>query len=110
MVFGIELKRFHRNDRCGDRGGWFGGSKAPAKTPMSVGEEYNVKIEDVSRQGNAGIAKIEGFVIFVNNASPGERVMVRIVKVENGYAKAEILNQNIKKEDKEQGMDANETQ
>jgi len=104
------LKRFHRNDRSGNRGGSFGGSKALRKTPISVGEEYNVKIEDVSRQGNAGIAKIEGFIIFVNNASPGERVMVRIVKVGNGYARAEILNQIIKKEDKELGMGTNETQ
>jgi predicted RNA-binding protein with TRAM domain len=82
LVFGIELKRFHRNDRCGDRGGWFGGSKAPAKTPMSVGEEYNVKIEDV----NNGIDKIEDFVNFVSNASPRERVMVRTVKVGTGDA------------------------
>lgn len=70
------MKRFHRNDRCGDRGGWFGGSKAPAKTPMSVGEEYYVKIEDV----------IEDFVNFVSNASPRERVMVRTVKVGTGDA------------------------
>jgi predicted RNA-binding protein with TRAM domain len=76
LVFGIELKRFHRNDRCGDRGGWFGGSKAPVKTPMSVGEEYYVKIEDV----------IEDFVNFVSNASPRERVMVRTVKVGTGDA------------------------
>ena len=76
MGFGIELKRFHRNDRCGDRGGWFGGSKAPVKTPMSVGEEYYVKIEDV----------IEDFVNFVSNASPRERVMVRTVKVGTGDA------------------------
>ncbi len=103
------MKRPRRHERNENKGNRFGGSKAP-KTPISVGEEYNVKIEDVSRQGNAGIAKIEGFVIFVNNASPGERVAVRIVKVENGYAKAEILNQIIKQEDKEQGMDANETQ
>jgi hypothetical protein len=73
LVFGIELKRFHRKDRCGDRGGWFGGSKAPAKTPMSVGEEYNVKIEDVNRQANNGIDKIEVFVNFVSYASPMER-------------------------------------
>jgi predicted RNA-binding protein with TRAM domain len=86
LVFGIEFKRFHRNDRCGDRGGWFGGSKAPAKTPMSVGEEYNVKIEDVNGQANNGIDKIEDFVIFVSNASPRERVMVRTVKVGTGDA------------------------
>jgi predicted RNA-binding protein with TRAM domain len=82
LAFGIGLKRFHRNDRCGDRGGWLGGSKASAKTPMSVGEEYNVKIEDV----NNGIDKIEDFVNFVSNASPRERVMVRTVKVGTGDA------------------------
>jgi predicted RNA-binding protein with TRAM domain len=86
LVFGIELKGFHRNDRCGDSGGWFGGLKAPAITPMSVGEEYHVKIEDVNRQANNGIDKIEVFVNFVGNASPRERVMVRTVKVRTGYA------------------------
>jgi predicted RNA-binding protein with TRAM domain len=87
LVFGIELKRFHRNDRCGDRGGWLGGSKARAKTPMSVGEEYNVKIEDVNRLANNGIDKIEDLVNFaIGNASPRERVMVRIVKVGTGDA------------------------
>jgi len=45
--------------------------EALRKTPVSVVEEYNVKIENVSRQGNAGIAKIDGFVIFVNNARRG---------------------------------------
>ena len=80
------MKRFHRNDRCGDRGGWFGGSKAPAKTPMSVGEEFNVKIKDVNRRENIGIDKIEDFVNFVSNTSPGERVMVGIVKNGTGDA------------------------
>ncbi len=86
MGFGIELKRFHRDDRCGDRGGEFGGSKAPTKTPMSVGEEYNVKIKDVNRQANIGIDKIEDFVNFVSNTSPGERVMIGMVKMGTGDA------------------------
>ena len=80
------MKRFHRNNRCGDRGGEFGGSKAPTKTPMSVGEEYNVKIKDVNRQANIGIEKIEDFVNFVSNTSPGKRVMVGIVKMGTGDA------------------------
>lgn len=53
----------------------------------SVGEEYNVKVEDVNRQANTGIDKIEDFVNFVSDASlGGGRVMVRIVKVGTGYA------------------------
>ena len=69
----------------GNRNGWFGGSRAPTKTPMSVGEEYKAKIEDVNRQANTGIDNIEDFVNFVN-ASPEERVMVRIVNVGTGDA------------------------
>ena len=102
------MKRFHRNDRCGDRGGWLGGSKARAKTPMSVGEEYNVKIEEMSRQG-MGVAKIDGFVILVNNTKPGDRVMIRITKVGSGFAAAEVFSQNIKK-DPMREMGGNETQ
>ncbi len=52
----------------------------------SVGEENNVKVKDVNRQANIRIVKIEDFVNFVSDASPGERVMVRIVKVGTGYA------------------------
>jgi predicted RNA-binding protein with TRAM domain len=80
LAFRIEFKRFLRNDRCGDRGGGFG-SKAPTKTPMSIEEEYDVKVEDVKRQANIGIGKIEDFVNFVSNASPGEKVMAGIVNM-----------------------------
>lgn len=54
--------------RSGNIGGIFGGSKALRKTPMSVGEEYDVRI-GVNRQGAAGTDKIKGFVVFVNNAN-----------------------------------------
>ena len=74
-------RRYERNESKGNR---FGGSKAP-KTPVSVGEEYNVKIEEMSRQG-MGVAKIDGFVILVNNTRPGDRVMIRITKVGSGFA------------------------
>jgi predicted RNA-binding protein with TRAM domain len=97
-------RRHERNEKKGNR---FGGSKAP-KTPVSVGEEYNVKIEEMSRQG-MGVAKIDGFVILVNNTRLEDRVMIRITKVGSGFAAAEIFSQNIKK-DTMQEMGANETQ
>ena len=86
-------RRHERNEKKGNR---FGGSKAP-KTPVSVGEEYNVKIEEMSRQG-MGVAKIDGFVILVNNTKPEDRVMIRITKVGSGFAAAEVFSQNIKKD------------
>jgi predicted RNA-binding protein with TRAM domain len=94
------LKRPKRYKKSGNRGGRFGGSKAP-KTPVSVGEEYKVKIEDVCRQGK-GVAKIEGFVILVDNTRPGDNVMIRITKVGNGYAAAEVFSQNIKNDIKQE--------
>ena len=97
-------RRHERNEKKGNR---FGGLKAP-KTPVSVGEEYNVKIEEISRQG-MGVAKIDGFVILVNNTKPGNRVMIRITKVGSGFAAAEVFSQNIKK-DPMQEMGGNETQ
>ena len=60
------------------------------KTPLSVGEEYNVKIEEMSRQG-MGVAKIDGFVILVNNTRPGDRVMIRITKVGSGFERPKSL-------------------
>jgi len=89
------LKRPRRYERNESKGNRFGGSKAP-KTPVSVGEEYNVKIEEMSRQG-MGVAKIDGFVILVNNTKPGDRVMIRITKVGSGFAVADVFNHNIKK-------------
>jgi predicted RNA-binding protein with TRAM domain len=100
------LKRPRRYERNESKGNRFGGSKAP-KTPVSVGEEYNVKIEEMSRQG-MGVAKIDGFVILVNNTRPGDRVMIRITKVGSGFAAAEVFNQNIKK-DPMQEIRSNET-
>ena len=96
-------RRHERNKKKGNR---FGGPKTP-KTPVSVGEEYNVKIEEMSRQG-MGVAKIDGFVILVNNTRPGDRVMIRITKVGSGFAAAEVFSQNIKK-DPMQEIGSNET-
>jgi TRAM domain len=43
----------------------------------------------------SGIAKLKGVSIFVNNTSPGDKVMVRITKVGRSYAAAEVFTQNV---------------
>lgn len=48
-------------------------------------------IEDVSRKGNAGISKIGGFIISVNDTKPGDKVTIRITKVADGYATGEVM-------------------
>lgn len=40
--------------------------------------------------GGEGIARIDGFVVFINGALPGDRILARIVKKKRGYANANI--------------------
>ncbi len=63
---------------------------APEKprTPVVVGEVYRLTIEDVGRRGD-GVAKKEGFVIFVTGAATrGMTVNAKVTKVlgNNAYA------------------------
>ncbi|MDI6724806.1 MAG: TRAM domain-containing protein [Methanobacterium sp.] len=57
--------------------------------PLNEGEEYDVKIEDVGRDGD-GIARIEGFVVFVSGAKLGDEVKIRVTSTRRNFAFAEI--------------------
>ncbi len=57
---------------------------------MRVGEQYKVKIEKLSNLG-LGIAKIDGMVIFVENACPQDELLIKISKVNKNFANANIL-------------------
>lgn len=63
----------------------FGGPK-----PVEVGKEYEVDIQETSRRGE-GIARIQGFVIFVPNTKPRDHVKVRITRVGDRFATAEVV-------------------
>ncbi|MEP6575751.1 MAG: TRAM domain-containing protein [Nitrososphaerota archaeon] len=83
------MKRPRRYEKDDKKGNHFGGSKAP-KTPISVGEEYIVIIEEMGKQG-VGVARLRGVSILVNNTNPGDKVMVRITKVGRTFAVAEVF-------------------
>ncbi|HEX6562023.1 MAG TPA: TRAM domain-containing protein [Nitrososphaera sp.] len=68
----------------------FGGPRPFRLAPLSVGQEYDVTIESMSRRGDSGVAKIQGLVIFVAGAKVGDSVRIRITKVGSGFATAEI--------------------
>jgi len=53
--------------------------------PIVVGKEYDVKIEDIAREGD-GIARVEGFVIFVADAKVGDEVKIQVDKVMRRFA------------------------
>lgn len=60
-----------------------------AKAPVEVGKEYEADIVEISHRGDAGVAKIQGFVIFVSGAKQGEHVKFKITRVARRFATAE---------------------
>jgi predicted RNA-binding protein with TRAM domain len=48
--------------------------------PVKVGDEVDLRIEAVGEKGD-GIAKKDGFVIFVPNTKEGDEVKVKVTKV-----------------------------
>jgi predicted RNA-binding protein with TRAM domain len=66
------------------------GSRFDREAPVELGQEYESEIEDISRRGD-GIAKINGFVVFVPNVERGEHVKFKITKVGCRFAVAELV-------------------
>jgi predicted RNA-binding protein with TRAM domain len=69
---------FRRNDNFGPK-------------PVEAGREYDVQVTEISRKGD-GIARIQGFVIFVKDGKVGQNAKVRIIQVGSRFAIAEIVN------------------
>jgi len=55
-----------------------------------MGKEYDVTITEISRRGD-GIAKIEGFIIFIPGAKVGQQTRIKIVQVGNRFANGQIV-------------------
>lgn len=59
-------------------------------SPVNIGDEHIVKIEDLGRNGD-GIARIEGFVVFVSGAKVGDEVKIKINSTKRNFAFAEVM-------------------
>jgi len=55
--------------------------------PVSNGETLELRIDSLAYGGN-GVARHNGFVVFVRRALPGDTVRARVTKVKRGYAEA----------------------
>ena len=73
------MQRGNSGGRFGGGGGRFGGGM-DTTAPVQVGDEIGVTIEAVGEKGD-GIAKKDGFVIFIAGAKEGQTVRIRITKV-----------------------------
>lgn len=76
----------------GERRPGFRRFKTFRPSPVRAGEEYDVKIESMSRRGDSGVAKIQGLVVFVGGTKVGDEVKVKIIRVGLGYATGEVVN------------------
>ena len=71
-------------------GGSGGGFRSFKPKPVEVGKEYDVTISEISRRGD-GIAKIDGFVIFVAGAKQGWQGKVKVTQVANRFATGAVV-------------------
>jgi 23S rRNA (uracil1939-C5)-methyltransferase len=88
---------FHHGSRAEHEGG-----RGPATIlPMSqanvdrrarprAGEELELSIDSLA-YGGSGVARADGYVVFVRGAVPGDRVRARIVKSKRSFAEADSV-------------------
>jgi 23S rRNA (uracil1939-C5)-methyltransferase len=65
-------------------------AQQPTRTRPRPGDELELSI-DALAYGGAGVARADGYVVFVEGAVPGDRVRARIGKAKRAYAHARAL-------------------
>jgi 23S rRNA (uracil1939-C5)-methyltransferase len=55
--------------------------------PVTKGEELELNVDSLAYGGN-GVARLDGFVVFVRRGLPGDRVRARVTKVKRSHAEA----------------------
>src|ERR671913_809611 len=55
--------------------------------PVKLHEELELQVDSLAYGGN-GVARLDGFVVFVRRGLPGDRVRARVTKVKRGFADA----------------------
>ncbi|MCZ0756925.1 23S rRNA (uracil(1939)-C(5))-methyltransferase RlmD [Anoxybacillus sp. J5B_2022] len=63
---------------------------ANVEIPVAKNDYYDVTFEDLTHDG-AGVAKIDGFPIFVANGLPGEKAKIKVIKVKKGYGYGRLI-------------------
>ena len=82
--------------------------KADKVVPVKKNEKHTVKIEDLTHEG-MGVARIQGYSLFIENALPGEQVEVKIHKTGKSFGYAKVMNRLNSSEDRVVIQDENYT-
>jgi 23S rRNA (uracil1939-C5)-methyltransferase len=64
-----------------------GGYAHPVAAPVARDQELELTIDSLAYGGN-GVARLDGFVVFVRRGLPGDRVRARVTKVQRRHAEA----------------------
>src|SRR3954463_11058249 len=65
-------------------------SSRPATARPKPGAELELGVDDFAF-GGAGVARVEGYVVFVRGAVPGDRVLARVTRSKRDYAEAVLV-------------------
>jgi 23S rRNA (uracil1939-C5)-methyltransferase len=65
-------------------------SSRPATARPKPGAQLELSVDDFAF-GGAGLARIEGYVVFVRGAVPGDRVLARVTRSKRDYAEAVLV-------------------
>ncbi len=82
-LFGMRKFRISRGRRKKDK-------YTKKRPPVKRGEIIEVYVEDTSKKGD-GVAKVEGFAIFIPSAKEGEVVRIKITEVKKNCAVAKVV-------------------
>ena len=80
----------------------------PKIAPVKEGDEIEVKIEAVGEKGD-GIAKKDGFVLFVPGTKQGQDVRIKVTRVLRNVGFAEVVGE-AKGQTEEAGEESSESQ
>jgi predicted RNA-binding protein with TRAM domain len=91
------------------RRGRFGGSRFGGPKPVESGKEYDVQVTEISRKGD-GVARVQGFIIFVKGGRVGQKTKVRITHVGDRFATAETVEGEGQQQEQEQEQEQQQTE
>lgn len=63
--------------------------RSPPTKPVEVGKIYEVDITEITGKGD-GIARVQGFIVFIENGKVGNKIRVKVTEVADRFAKATI--------------------
>lgn len=66
------------------------GLKRMKQLPVNKNEQYEVVIDDLTHEG-MGVAKVNGYALFIPNVLIGERVKIKVVKTNKGFGYGKLM-------------------